>query len=52
MLYFTHHHSGRMLERDVDERLFHSHSFPLCLHVEYDMASKFRGTSLRQQTLR
>lgn len=52
LLYFADHHSGRILERNVDERLLYSHRFPLRLHAEYDMAGEFRGPLLRQQTLR
>lgn len=52
VLYFANCYSGHMLERNVDERLLHSHCSPLYLHVEYDMAGEFRGSSLRQQALR
>lgn len=51
MLHFTHCHSGCVLERDMAERLLHSHSSSLYLHVEYDVASKLGGTSLRRQAL-
>lgn len=48
MLCFTYCHSGCVLERNVDERLLHSHRSSLYLHVEYDVASKLCGASLRQ----
>lgn len=51
MLHFTHYHSGCVLERNVDECLLHSYRFSLYLHIEYDVASKLCGASLRQQTL-
>lgn len=52
VLHSAYRDSSRMLERDLDECLLHTHRSPLRLHVERDVAGELGGSSLRQQTLR